>query len=426
MRLNLRFLPFLIGLLLLLQLLFPSRVWTALLVMLGGGWLIGFLWARSLARNLHLTREMRFGWAQVGDRLQERFTLVNHGLAPAVWVEVVDHSTLPGYQAGRVTSVGYLDSLRWQTEGVCTRRGLYTLGPTSLRTGDPLGLYTVTLHQPDSTVWIVMPPVVSLPGIEVAPGGRAGEGRRPRADAFERTVGAISAREYQPGDSPRWIHWPVSARHDGLFVRLFDGTPASDWWIFLDLDERVQVGQGWDSTEEHGVILAASLADRGLRAGHAVGLVTHGKELVWLPPQCAPGLMLAVLRALALVSAGDCSLQELLERARPTFRRGASLVIITPAVEGDWIGATLPLWKSGIMPTVLLLDPASFGGTGDVSRAVALLSNWGLAHYVIARDLLDRPEARPGHQGQWEWRLAAGGRAIPVRRPGDMGWRRLA
>ena len=426
LRLNTHLLPALVGLLLLLQLAFPYRGWIVLLVGLGGGWLIGYLWARSLARGLRLAREMRFGWAQVGDRLQERFTLVNDGWAPGLWVELIDHSTLPDYQASRATGVGGMASLRWHTHGVCTRRGLYTLGPTSLRTGDPLGLYTVSLHYPEVSVLWVKPPIVPLPTIEVAPGGRAGEGRRPRADALERTVSSSGVRDYHPGDSLSWIHWRISAHCDALFVRLFDSTPASDWWIFLDLDQRVQVGQGWDSTEEHGVILAASLADRGLRSGRAVGLVTHGEELVWLPLQRGDGQGLAILYALTLVAPGSRPLVELLGRVQPAFRQRTSLVIITPAVEGDWVEALLPLLRRGAAPTVLLLDPVSFGGTGDVSGTLALLSDLGVARYVITRDLLDRPEARPGRQGQWEWRVSATGRAIQVRRPRDMGWKRLS
>lgn len=425
LQLNAHLLPALVGLLLLLQLAFPYRGWVVLLVGLGGGWLIGYLWARSLANGLRLTRERRFGWAQVGDRLEERFTLVNDGWAPALWVELMDHSTLPDYEVSRATGVGGGSSNRWHTSGVCARRGLYTLGPTSLRTGDPLGLYTVSLHYPEASPLLVMPPIVPLPAIEVSPGGRAGEGRRPRADALEHTVSSSTVREYQPGDSLGWIHWPTSAHHDALFVRLFDSTPASDWWIFLDLDQRVQLGQGWDSTEEHGVILAASLADRGLRSGRAVGLVVHGEELVWLPPERGDGQGLAILHALALVAPGSRPLVELLGRLQPAFRQRSSLVIITPDVEGDWVEALLPLLRRGAVSTVLLLDPASFGGTGDVSGTLALLSDLGMARHVITRDLLDRPQARPGRHGQWEWRVSATGRAIPVRRPHDMEWKRV-
>ncbi|MBK9210615.1 MAG: DUF11 domain-containing protein [Anaerolineales bacterium] len=56
--------------------------------------------------NLRLTREVRFTWAQVGDKLEEQFTLTNNGSVPATWVEVVDHSTLPDYSAARAIEWG--------------------------------------------------------------------------------------------------------------------------------------------------------------------------------------------------------------------------------------------------------------------------------------------------------------------------------
>ena len=265
------FLPALVGLLLVLQLIIPYRGWRILLVGLGGAWLVSYLWARSLARGLRLTREMRFGWAQVGDRIVERFSLANDGQAPALWVEVMDHSTIPDYQASRGTGVNGRHWIKWHREAICTRRGLFTLGPTTVRTGDPFGLYTVTLHYPASLPLIVLPPIVPLPTIEVAPGGRIGEGR-PRANALERSVSAAGIREYRPDDSLRWIHWRTSARRDSLFVRLFDGTPASDWWILLDMDRRVQIGKGPDATEEHAVILAASLP---------IGVCGRGRRWGW-------------------------------------------------------------------------------------------------------------------------------------------------
>jgi uncharacterized protein (DUF58 family) len=426
LQLNTRFLAVLVALLLVLQLVAPYRGWLILLVGLGGGWLVGYLWARSLARGLCLTREMRFGWAQVGDRMQDRFSLVNQAWAPGLWVEVVDHSTLAGYQASRVTSVGGRDSIRWHTEGVCTRRGLFTLGPTSLRAGDPLGLYTVNLHYPSWTTLMVMPPIVPLPTIEVASGGRVSEGR-PHADALVnvRTVSASGVRDYLPGDSLRWVHWRTSARRDSLFIRLFDNTPSGDWWVFLDMDRRVQAGQGQASTDEHGVILAASLADRGLRSRRAVGLVTHGEELVWLPPRALASQRWRILRALALVTPGSRPLAELLARARPVFRQVASLIIITPAVDSGWVEALLPLLRRGIVPTVLLLDPVSFGGIGDVNRIQALLSDSGVTCYVVTRDLLSWPEARTDQQ-DWEWRVSPHRRVVPVRRPRDMAWKVLS
>jgi uncharacterized protein (DUF58 family) len=424
LKLNFRLLPVLVGILLLMQFMYPYQGWMILLVGLGGIWLVSYVWARVLAQSLSLAREMRFGWAHVGDRLEERFTLINTGLLPALWVEVIDHTTMPDYSASRVTGVGSHSENRWFTQGVCTRRGLFTLGPTTLHAGDPFGLYTVTVDLSDSATLTVTPPIVPLPAIEVAPGGRVGEGRS-RPNAFERTVSSTGVRQYIPGDALNWIHWPTTARQRSLFVRLFDSTPSGDWWLFLDLDEQVQLGQGSASTEEHSVILAASLADRGLRAGRAVGLVTHTQELVWLPPERSDSQRQKILRALALATPGPRPLTNLLASTQPILGQITSLIIITTGQAAGWIEALLPLRQRGAVPTVLLLDPASFGGS-TVSDVQATLTQLGIVHHVITRDLLDRPEARPGQQGQWEWQVSPSGRAVAVNRPHDMRWKALS
>jgi uncharacterized protein (DUF58 family) len=368
---------------------------------------------------------MRFGWATVGDRLEQVFTATNKGWAPGLWVEVEDHSNLPGHIASVVIPIGGRGAIQWEFEEVCTRRGLYTLGPTSLRAGDPFGLYRVEMEQPDSTVLLVLPQVLPLPSIEIAAGGRVGEGRRPRRAALETTVSSDTVREYAPGDPLKSIHWPTSARSGSLFVRQFEHTPASDWWIYLDLEARVQVSQDLDSTEEYSIILAASLADRGLKQGHAVGLVVSGKELVWIPPQRHSGQLMDILRALAMVEAGDTPLTDLLASSKKSMRHGASLVLITPNVKDRWVEPLVQMSGSKITPTVLLFDPTSFGGTDSATQTDHLLGKYDIAHTVIQRNLLNTAEAHKSARGQWKWFVAGHGKLPPARKPKEKGWRTL-
>ncbi len=419
-----RLLPVLVGLLLLQQLLAPYRGWLMLLIGLGGVWALSYFWTRALARGLHLTRELRFGWAQVGDQLVERFTLTNDSSMSALWIELHDASTLPGYNAGRGTGISRHGSIRWHREAHCTRRGLYMLGPTRIVVGDPFGVYTVTHEYPAAMPLLVLPPIVPLPAIEVSPGGRAGEGR-PRPNALERSVSAAAVREYVPGDSRRWIHWKTTARRGTPYVRLFDATPTGDWWIVLDVNRHVQVGYDAAATDEHGVILAASLADRGLQLGHAVGLTAHGGQTVWLPPGAGVGQRLEVLRALAQVTRGTHSLEALLGRMRPALGRQISLIIITPDVDTGWVRALLPLIKRGAVPTVLLLDPVAFGGHQEAHSLQTMLSGLGIAWYPITPDILDRPALRSATDPNQQWHIGGTGKVIPLRKVADTDWRVL-
>jgi uncharacterized protein (DUF58 family) len=419
-----RLLWFLIALLVILTILDDYQGWRLLLFGLLTAWGGSYIWARKLQHNLSLVREMRFGWAQVGDKLEERFILINRSGIPGLWVEIEDHSTLPDYQVNLVTGVDGRATIQWRTDGLCTRRGLFNLGPTTLHTSDPLGLYQVELFDPRLVQLMVTPPIVPLPQIEVAAGGKAGEGR-PKPNAPERTVSASGVREYVPGDTLRWIHWRTSARRDKLFVRQFDSTPSGDWWIVLDADESVQAGKGATSTEEHAVILAASLADRGLRLGRAVGLVAHGEPLIWLPPRQGDRQRWEILRSLALLQPAQRPLGDLLAGLRKPLGRQTSLVIITPNTSGSWLKDLLPLLWQGAVPTVLLLDPLSFGGSGDAKALFEHLARWGVYRQLITPDLLDRPEAQPGKRGHWEWRITPTGRAVAVNPPRDTGWKTL-
>jgi len=425
LQLNSKVLPPLIGLLALLQVLMPYDGWLILLTGLGGAWLISYLWARSLAQHLSVTREMRFGWAQVGDRIEERFTLRNTSSFPALWLQIVDHSTVPDYEAGRATGLGARERTRWRKVATCNRRGVFTIGPTTLVTSDPFGLYTVRIQDEGSMPFVVMPPVVSLPTIQIAPGGRAGDGR-PRPNAPDRTVSASSVREYVPGDSLRWIHWRTSARRDGLFVRLFDGAPAGDWWILLDVNSDVQVGEGEDSTLEHAIIIAASLADEALQLKRSVGLIAHGESLTWLPPRSDDEQRWRILRALAELDTGQRSLAHLLTGVGNRISQYASLIVVTADPDPAWLQALLPLTQRGITPTVLQIDPRTFGGEHHARGVTEMLVDLGISHYTITRDLLDRPERRPGQKGHWDWRVIGHGQATPGRPMSDLSWRSVS
>jgi len=424
LKLNSYLIPALCVVLLVLYILDSYKGWSILLIGFGGAWLLSYLWARALYRGLSLRREMRFGWVQVGDRLEERFTLTNTSHFPAVWVEVIDQTNMPNYWANQVRGIDPNSVNRWIVRSVCTHRGLFMFGPTTISTKDPLGFYTVNLHDPTSTTMMVMPPVVTLPPIQVAPGGRAGEGT-PRVNAPERTVSSASVQEYVSGDSLRWVHWPTSARRNEMYVRVFEGSPAGDWWIILDLDESVQAGEGLDSTAEHGIILAASLANLGMRSGRSVGLIAHGEDLVWLPPNMSDEHNWSILRELAVVAPGHRPLSDLLDLARPSLNRNTSLIVITPAVKGAWLESLLAARRQQVVPTVLMFDPVTFGGEGQTFSLKGALTQLGIVHDILPKDLLDPKVIEPGRVGHWEWRVTPLGRAVPLVDDAALVWRNL-
>jgi uncharacterized protein (DUF58 family) len=422
-RLNARIFPVIGALALVLQIIDPSRTWVILLIGIGGTWLVCWWWVRGLARSLQFKREMRYGWAQVGDRLEERFTLINQFMLPATWVAVHDQSTLPDHHSSVATGVDGNSTSQWKILNQCTRRGIFQLGGTILETGDPFGIYTLTLEDPTCSMLAVMPPVLPLPHFRILTGGWAGEGRtHPRS--LEETLNASHTREMVPGDPMKLIHWKTTARKDKFHVRQADGTHAGDWWIVLDLHKDSQVGEGWDSTEEHGVVLASSLVAQGLNEDHPVGLAINGGEPAWHVPRRNEHQQRALLKSLAVASPVAMPLKEYLLRSNKGFGSRCSLLVITANADAAWTESLVPLMRRGILPTVFLFDVNTFGRQADTNGLSAVLGSLGVPCHILPKELLDKPQARPGHEGEWEWRISGTGKAIPVRRPVEE-WRGL-
>ncbi len=371
-----------------LQIFFPFKGWAILATGFGGMWGLAYLWARAIKDGLHIRREIRYGWMQVGDHIQEKISLENKSRFPALWVKVFDHSEMPGYSINKITTIPGKWYSPWISRGICKRRGIYTLGPTSLEAGDPFGLYTVKIDYQETVTMMVVPPVISLPRIEIAPGGRTGEGKS-TSSGLERTIVAGGVREYIPGDSLRWLHWPTTARMNKPFVRVFDYSPSSNWWILLDMDQDVQVGKGQLSTEEFGVIIAASLVHAGLQKGKQVGLITYGNELIWHQPGEGDAHLWEILRSLAEVRPGGPSLPIMLEKIRNSMEGRTSLVIITPNINPVWLNNLGYLLRKGVVPTVLLLNPSGFGGSGNPASIQGRLLYMGIKHYNITNKFQD-------------------------------------
>jgi uncharacterized protein (DUF58 family) len=199
-----------------------------------------------------------------------------------------------------------------------------------------------------------------------------------------------------------------------IFVRQMESAPEGDWWIMLDLDRFSMLGEGWDSIEEQSVSLAASLVDFGLNAHKSVGLISNGAELAWLPPKKGDGQCWEIMYALALAKPGNQELANLLERVRPTLGQHRSLIVITASTKLDWLRTLQPLSKRGIIPTVLMLDPATFGGKHSTQSSASALQERGINCHLISRNMLRLPQVQPHDRADWKWRHTPGGGIIPT------------
>lgn len=406
--------PVLVAFLLGLQVMDPSEVWTILLVGFAGTFILAYIWTRALGKDIELRRETRLRWVQVGGQIEERITLSNGFSLPAAQVEFLDQSTLPGFDASRSTSInaGYFD--QWTLSAACKQRGLFYLGGAEISTGDPFGIFEVTVRDSKRTSILVLPQIASLPELRIAPSGSHGDGQ-PRRNASEKTIHAATVREYVHGDSMRMIHWNTTARMNKLFVRLMESTPEGDWWILLDLDIKYMLGEGWDSVEEQCVTLAASLADRGLRLRKSVGLIGNSRELIWLTPQKGEGQRWEIMQSLATANPSDLDLGSVLERIQSSLGRQHSLIIVTASTNLDWTKSLLPVTKRNTrsVPTVMLIDLASYGEM-PAEHVASFLEERGVICHVIPQGIMELPKMDQTVPVKGTWQTTPTGDLIPL------------
>ena len=398
----------------------PDRVWNAFLVGIGGLFVVAYLWAKALASGLYASRQLRFSWVAVGDQLEEQFLIQNNSNVPALWVEVRDHSTVPGYWPAIVRSVGTHSVDKWRQTAVCQRRGQFRIGPWTVRAGDPFGIFGVVQHYPETTEIIIHPPIHDQLPLRL-PAGQSSGRTKVRQRAWRATLNAATVREYRPNDPYRLIHWPTSARRNDLFVREFDLDASGDIWLLPDLQAEVQLGQEDESTEEHAVLLAASLAAQALHHQRAVGLASYGRIPYVATPSRGQGQQWQLLRLLALVQAsGEVSLTHALQDLSRIAQRGATAVIITADYTGEWLPSLLTLAQRGIRSNVILLDRPSFGGVGHSERVCEMVQQLGFNCEIVQQGHIGQP-ITPSEQHRWEFRVTPLGKVVAINQPKAVG-----
>ena len=379
--------------------------------------LVGYAWARAMAAHVTTRRVLRFTALQVGDHLEEILYLENRSAWPVVFAEFIDHSNLPGYAIDGVRAGASRASKQWRLQSVCRQRGVFSLGNWEVNLGDPFGLFEahqVYRHPEEITVY---PSLAKLPP-GITHHRTLGDRRLLRQALPAETVNAMTTRAYVAGDPLRRIHWRTTARHEELFVKGFEPEATSAMWVVLDLDEGVHVGEGAESSFEKMIMAAATLASSLLEQRVPVGLVLEAESTRVVPPQTSRGDLWTILHALALIEAGRTSLASALARAASVVTVRDSVAILTPSLDPSWI-KVLPSLTAGVMGgiEVWLLDPSSFGGSGEAAGLAELLRRHGARTQVLRQGDIQPLEGSVARIRRWGVRTPATGRAGPLGTP---------
>ncbi len=358
--------------------------------------LIGtYVWGAIGLWGLDVRIQRRLGYREVGGTFHSQISVTNT-TGPKPLLVVQEENTFPGPKGGRVLNLATHTTEMWANRTIATRRGDYTIGPVTIASSDPFGIFHHKRTFGTAQQVTVYPATVPLPLFSLPRRGSPGEGER-RSPVANTSPMVTSVREYLPTDTFGRIHWPTTARTGQLMVKQFEEDTGSDVWLVLDMHGQVQAGADEDSTEDYAVTIAASMAHRLLDTGLAVGLFAFGEEPLYMLPARGYAHQDRIFRSLATARAtGRVPLESALEEGRRLGLDQSTMVVITPSVDPGWPETASWLFRHGSQVSTVLLDPASFGGEGSIEAVADRLAIGGVRTYAVRKgDSLAQALARP-------------------------------
>ncbi len=337
----------------------------SLLVIVGVAW----WWNKQSLVNVTYQRHFHFTRGFPGERIKLGVEVENRKLLPLSWLRIQDDwdravgpedkdDLTPSHLQDR----GFLTniySMRWYEKArrsytlLLEKRGIYSIGPARLDSGDLFGIFEKTKEIKQNQYLTVFPTLLPYANLDFPAEDPFGDRRSVRR-IFEDPNRPMGVREYRPEDSFRRIHWPATARTGKLQVKVYQPTTGQVMMVCLNVSTFTRHWEGvYPALLEHMIRVAATLVDEGIREGFKVGLVAngclaHADQPFRIPPGRSPQQLAILLQALAgVTSVVTGNFERFLLREVPRVQYGATLIILTSVTSPELASILIELKRHG-------------------------------------------------------------------------------
>jgi uncharacterized protein (DUF58 family) len=307
------------------------------------------VWVRYGMAGVEYRRSIPEPRVVVGDEMRLDIIVWNRKALPLAWLRVEDQASarvvvrerdLTEGAGGAVLrnawTLAPFERVTRHFHVVAERRGVYSLGPARLATGDLFAREAALGDEGRIDRWLVRPRQVAVAIHERDE--RWGGERRARRGPIEDPTRYAGVRPYQPGDSIRRVHWRATARTGSPVSRRFEPGREREIVVVLDLltVSGPLVALEYDDDAVETLCVAAASIVRRLRAdGAAVGLAAPGyaggiRPFAFVPPGSAGDQVGRCLDLLArLGSTSSVPVGRLVTTLVRQVRPGTAFVVLT-------------------------------------------------------------------------------------------------
>lgn len=282
-------------------------------------------WSRP---RLQLRRRLNPALVHEGDRATVDLLIRNTRRLPAFNLTVSDGVGGLGTARFSLGSLSGEDQAAASYRIVCRPRGVYQVGPATIRITDPLGLGMSEITVGETDQLIVYPATEDLSGYPMVRGrdpaqmaSRPEHSQRGGEDFY-------TLRSYRSGDDLRRVHWPTSAKLDDLVIKQMETPWQSRALVFFD----VRRSSYSESEAFEKAVRGAASVVRHLASGGFAADLWLGSGLIDVRAYSAALEALARVQPLPAVD-----VRAVASRLRHTGRGGA-LVLVTGKPDEDILG----------------------------------------------------------------------------------------
>ncbi len=209
-------------------------------------------------------------------------------------------------------------------------RGIFEVGPVTLRAQDPFTVFYKELKvdvKDDLTVFPLVFDIKDVPiksrAPKLYPGASKVKQPGPGSEFF-------LIRDYSPGDPFKAINWKAYARTGRLLVNEKEREAVSDIMIIVDARQSSGVGTDGKNSLLYATRAAATLCNFFLKRRDSVGLVVYGEKLLMIKQGQGQKQLFEILTALANAeSKGNLPLKGVVEVGAPYFPKRSPIILIT-------------------------------------------------------------------------------------------------
>ena len=349
-------------------------------------YLLARFWTRQIQDKLKIKRDFPLH-AFPGDQIEVRLSIENTSWLPVPGLDFTEVTpTLlvsPPYppQAFNLSSYAKKEFIYKLN---CRRRGYFTLGPMELQINDLLGLIKPLQLNLGKESFTIYPKIVPLQRLGL-PTRSPLVALPATTPLFEDSSHVIGVRSYQPGDSPRRVHWTASASAGSLLVKQFKPTVARETMICLNLhQEDYSLRYRYHATEL-AITTAASITNHVIHQdGLPVGLMTDAFDPVQekvirfgRPPRSEQSHLMSMLEVLARVQpTAEGSFVDMLQHLGTQLAWGSTLIVITGKKTVELLETLIFLRKSGFAIALLVVQMGSLREGLPIPKGIKAYQIW--------------------------------------------------